>query len=272
MTISNVLVFGGTQGCGLETLLLLLDSNQLYTATVLARNPAAFKQALDERDAALASSSTLSSKLRIVKGDALRLKDVSNAFTEAQQFGGNVDAVLYAIGGSLVFSSNPFARPTLSPESICDRSIRNVTDALIALDQPEQPRLVVISSNGLGKHGHSLLPYLMRPLYSFLLRAPHVDKERMEVYLQTMAGMQDIDFNPVPDAHVEKQPKIKKLAIVRPALLANGTASKKFRVDQELRGGYTIRRSDVGFFIYRNLLGGPEDKGQYVGKSVMLAY
>ncbi|CBQ74036.1 conserved hypothetical protein [Sporisorium reilianum SRZ2] len=272
MTISNLLILGGTQGCGLETLLLLLNSDQMYTTTVLARNPVAFKQTLAERGAALASSSTLTTKLRIVKGDALEPQDISNAFTKAQQFGGDVDAVLYGVGGRLVFSSNPFARPTLSPESICERSIRNVTDALIALDQPEQPRLVVISSNGLGKGGHSLLPYLMRPLYSFLLPAPHVDKEHMEKHLHNLAGLRSNDFNPVPDAQLEKQPKIKKLAIVRPALLVNGTATKKYRVHQELRGGYTVRRSDVGHFIYNNLLGGPDDRGQYVGMSVMVAY
>ncbi|TKY86837.1 hypothetical protein EX895_004478 [Sporisorium graminicola] len=272
MTITNVLLIGATQGCGLETLLQLLNSQNPYTLTLLARNPDAFQQTLVERNAALANSPTLSTKLRVLKGDALKPADVSNAFAEAQRFGGNLDAVFFGVGGRLVFSSNPFAQPTLSPESICARSIRNVTDALVALGQQDQPRLVVISSNGLGKHGHSLLPYLMRPLYSYLLPAPHIDKEHMETHLQSLAGLRDADFNPVPDAQLEKEPKIKKLVIVRPALLVNGEATKKFRVGPELRAGYTMRRSDVAYFVYNNLLGGPQDEAQYVGKSIMLAY
>ncbi|KIS66071.1 uncharacterized protein UMAG_05814 [Mycosarcoma maydis] len=272
MAITNVLLFGATQGCGLETLLHLLKSDKPYTATVMARSPDAFQKTLEERDAGLAASLKLSNRLNVLRGDALNCDDVSCAFTSAQKRFGDIDAVLFGIGGRLVFSRNPFAQPALSPSSVCERSIRILTDALIALKQPEQPRLVVISSNGLAKQGYSLLPYLMRPLYAFLLHAPHDDKERMESHLHALAGWPRDDFNPLHREQLEIPPKIKHLAIVRPALLVNGVAIGHVRAEEMLRHGYTIRRSDVGLFIYNSLLGGPQDRGQYVGKAVTVAY
>ncbi|KAJ1018525.1 hypothetical protein NDA16_004807 [Ustilago loliicola] len=207
-----------------------------------------------------------------VQGDALKPEDVSGAFSAAIQRFGNIDYVLFSIGGTLVFSRNPLSQPSLSPPSICDRAIHNVTAAILKLGQPQQPRLVVISSNGLGKQGYSYLPYVMRPLYGYLLHEPHLDKEQMESHLYRLAGLQSEDFNPTPDPLLQQQPKIKQLVIVRPALLVNGDATKTFRAEESLQGAYTIRRSDVGHFVYSSVLGGPKDKGQYVGKAVTLAY
>ena len=43
-----------------------------------------------------------------------------------------------------------------------------------------QPKLVVISSNGLTDASHDSLPFLLKPLYSYGLRGPHADKLIME--------------------------------------------------------------------------------------------
>ena len=271
----NVLFFGATHGCGLEALILLLSSSSsTNTASVVARYPDAFAKTLQERAPELtADQAALTAKLNVIKGDALKAAQVTSAFEQAQQRFGKIDAVVFSIGGRPVFSKNPFSPLTLSPESICERASRNVTDALLALPaNVPQPRLIVVSSNGLGKQGHALLPYLMRPLYSYLLPVPHKDKEQMEIHLHHLAGLKSDDFNPTPDAALVAQPKIKQLIIIRPALLLDGKATKKIRVDENLTGGYSISRADVGFFIYNSCLGGPEDKGQYTGKAVTLAY
>lgn len=178
----------------------------------------------------------------MLRGDAPSLDDVSCAFTSAQKRFGCIDAVLFGIGGRLVFSGNPFAQSALSPSSVCERTIRNLTDALTALEQPEQPRLVVISSNGLAKQGCSLLPYLMRPLYAFLLHAPRGDTERMESHLHALAGWPSDALNPLHREQLRRRPR----SSVSPSCvpLCSSTALRSAASAQRICSGTAIPFAD----------------------------
>lgn len=66
-----------------------------------------------------------------------------------------------------------------------------------------------------------------------------------------------------------------RFVIVRPSLLTNGKAlgGTKIRVGTEERPvvGYTIRREDVGRWVFENLVRG--DAGaRYVGEKVVITY
>jgi len=69
----------------------------------------------------------------------------------------------------------------LNPPNLCSNSLFNVLSCLAStLAGGTQPKLVVISSNGLTDAGHASLPLLIKPLYSVLLGSPHTDKLVME--------------------------------------------------------------------------------------------
>ena len=108
----------------------------------------------------------------------------------------------------------------------------------------DQPRLIVISSNGIGAQGHADLPWCLKPVYGWLLKEPHADKEEMERQINTCAGIQHVDFNP----NGENKGILDNVIIVRPALLTNGE-KKGTQAGNRLLGAWTISRKDVAEFI-----------------------
>lgn len=84
----------------------------------------------------------------------------------------------------------------------------------------------------------------MKPMYSWLLKEPHADKEDMERLVNSYAGIQHVDFNPTPG-----EVKLGNVVIVRPSLLVDGPVKGKVRAGESLEGAWTVQRSDVGRFI-----------------------
>src|SRR5215470_5804929 len=68
---------------------------------------------------------------------------------------------------------------SLNPPNLCSASLFNVL-ACYPTDISPQPKLVVISSNGLTDAGHAALPFVIKPLFSIALKSPHADKLVME--------------------------------------------------------------------------------------------
>ena len=127
----------------------------------------------------------------------------------------------------------------------------------------KQPRLIVISSNGLGAQGYADLPWLLKPVYGWLLREPHTDKEKMERQINTWAGIQHVDFNP----NGEDKGKLGNVIIVRPALLTNG-GGRGTQAGNRLLGAWTISRDDVAEFIVSECI---QEDSCWKGRGVTVA-
>jgi len=199
-----------------------------------------------------------------VKGDAFNEADVRALFETAGQ---GVDFVLFSLGGRPTFK-NPIA-PKLQPPAICTRTTAIFLPIFTSFfpNLATQPRLVVISSNGLGAQGHADLPLTLKPLYGWLLKEPHADKEEMERQVNTAAGITHVDFNPTG----EDKGTLGNVVIVRPALLTNGEAKGLQTVNsgKRLFGAYTISRKDVGNFITSECL---QPDSPWKGCGVTVAY
>jgi len=137
--------------------------------------------------------------------------------------------------------------------TICEKGTAAILKALQSLEDKGKgdmsaSKLVVLSTTGISDKRRDI-PVAMIPLYHWLLAIPHKDKRNME------------------DILVEGQGKDRRWVIVKPSLLLNGEAKglRKVRVgvdlphDQKEQGnavdekkeiGYTIRREDVGLWIY----------------------
>ena len=158
-------------------------------------------------------------------------------------------------------------------------------------DPATHPKLVLISSTGLGKTAHSALPLALKPLYSFLLdgkEGPHADKLGMERLISFAAGWEWPAEDGEPDKAiladgwrncVGPSGWLKHVVVIRPALLTDGDcAGDKPRksgeapyraLDQEIKGSYTISRKDIAHFIVTGVL--PE-WNKWEGKCVRVAY
>ncbi len=128
--------------------------------------------------------------------------------------------------------------------------------------------MVVISTTGISDHGRDI-PLAMIPLYHWLLPVPHKDKKEMEklLALEIASGGSS---------------SLRGYVAVRPSLLTDGPAIgvNKVRAAFEADGkvaasaiGYTIARSDVGAWIFEELV---EDRrgaqGSWFNKLVSITY
>lgn len=167
------------------------------------------------------------------------------------------------LGGRPNFK-NPLS-PKLEPPQICTRTITTFLPVFIRRypDPAAQPRLVVVSSNGLGAQGHRDLPCSLKPLYGWILKEPHEDKEEMERMVNSYAGIQHVDFNPNP----EGERKLGSVVVVRPSFLADGERKGGVRAGERLEGAWTIKRKDVGWWIVEECMPG-NDKWRNKGVSV----
>lgn len=149
------------------------------------------------------------------------------------------------------------------------------------------PKFVVVSSIGLTKESHANLPFLLKPLYGYLLSAPHADKLGVERVLAHCCGRQWTEEGPdskimtgeqgiwTERGRLPSHGGLKEVVIIRQALLTDGecTADKaenSYRVSEtDLGNGYTISRKDVAHFIAEGVV---KKWSEYEGKIVNIAY
>jgi hypothetical protein len=210
--------------------------------------------------------------LSIHQGDAKRSIDVSKALANPVNGFCLVDTVYTAIGA---YPNNQFSliEPwVLSDPTICETGMAALLSAINALasqgitkSQTGQKPLVIAISATAGKSITATLPWLMIPLYIWLLRGPHADKRKMEDLLMADSGKHTRDF-----------------VIVRPALLTDGVEQgvEKVRVGWELGNGgeardapgpaigWTVSRKDVGGWVYKKAI----VEGGWEGRCVSLCY
>ncbi|KAF9648443.1 hypothetical protein BDM02DRAFT_3096423 [Thelephora ganbajun] len=263
MSLENttVLVFGGSRNIGYLSSLRLLGHGA--TVVFLLRNPKTFD------DDAVIKPYLDSGKAIVVNGDALSADDVASAWKKAAQVTGRVDFVIFSVGGTPKITLTHGA--VIEPRNLCTQSTLNVLCDMPHLEQ--EPKFIFVSSTGLTKASHEHLPILLKPLYSWLLKPPHVDKLGLERILHHAAGKPWADPEPEADimnggvgGGVEWQSRpglpaagsLNDWIIVRPALLTSGKCEadktdKKGKPYKIIEGdsykGYTISRADVAHFI-----------------------
>lgn len=136
----------------------------------------------------------------------------------------------------------------------------------------QEPKFVFVSSTGLTKASHENLPFLFKPLYSWLLQMPHADKLGLERILHHTTGIPWADPEPEPEimsggagggVEWKSRPGLpaagsfKNWIIVRPALLTDGKCEadkqKKEEPYKVVEGdgyrGYIVSRADIAHFI-----------------------
>ncbi|KAK0556932.1 hypothetical protein OC846_000776 [Tilletia horrida] len=272
----RVVFIGATAGCGLHAFVKLLNATDAkHEAILLSRRPEEYKELLTSQHGL--SESVFDKQVWVVKGDATKLDDVRNLFHIAKTAGADgtstaepqVHAIVTSVGGKPKFGINPLIQ--LIPPNICESAAKTLLEA-IELDFPAslgpdvQPRVIAITSNGMGKSGHASLPLALKPMYSWMLKEPHADKEEMEKALHRAAKLQHPDFNPTLG---DEPLKLHRLTILRPSLLTDGPCSdKEVRAAPTLKGAYFISRADVGRELCNSALLG----GKWISEGVTLSY
>ncbi|KIY64796.1 hypothetical protein CYLTODRAFT_424897 [Cylindrobasidium torrendii FP15055 ss-10] len=254
-SINNVLSFGGSRNIGYYSAIRFL--NQGATVHFLLRSTSVFDGNSEIQPF------IQSGKAKLIQGDALKEADVKAAWDFASSTS-PVDLVVFTIG----------TLPNISITKGIVMDIPNLVtqcylNVVCTIPRHANPKLVVISSCGLTKHGHKVaLPLLLKPMYSWLLAAPHKDKLGMERAVAYSAGWSwdnaDGDAADMlgPDWQARKglpaPGTLKNILVLRPALFTdgpciadsgkNGKAPYRVTIGEELRG-WTISRKDVAHFI-----------------------
>ncbi len=274
-------------------------------------------------------ASTIDTNLRIIQGDIKDPVAVSRTLLIDEVNNEVVDIIISGVGSTPALQFNLLRPVTLQDPRICQDAMTNIVNSLkeimsgrypvsSLLRTPSEkgtpstlgavpgeaatarenkagmkkPVIVAISTTGLATAKTRDLPVLMIPLYHWLLKIPHDDKQAMEEVLidqQTKKKKEEVP--------------IRGSVILRPSLLTDGEklGVEKVRVgwersissstaqsrDQKGGGkmelgrgmeddgkpavGNTIPRADVGNWIYQSIIHSSTTlRDQWVGKAVTL--
>ncbi|KAJ5621602.1 hypothetical protein N7528_006385 [Penicillium herquei] len=220
-TLPTLAFFGATGGCTIHCLAPALNAG--YNCTALVRSPQKLQDMLRQQHGV--SESTLQKNLTIVQGDVTNVTVVRQALYRPHEQ--PVDLIVSGIG----------VDPT-----ICASATRTILE--VARDLPKKPQLVVISTTGIDKKRD--LPFAMMPLYHWMLKEPHKDKQEMETLI-----MKELE-QPVT------QRAISDYLIIRPSLLTEGDGDGMHKIKEGTAEnpavGYVISRSDVGLWMFERVV------------------
>lgn len=268
----TVAFLGATGGCTSTALALSLQAGRDCTA--LVRTPSKLLALLRATHAV--PQSVLDARLTVVQGDARDAQAVARALAAA---GRVADVVVSGVGGAPRMQASAWAPLTLDDPKVCGDGMIALLGALRALGagtaapgprrEGERRRPVVVAISTTGLAARRDVPWLLVPLYHWLLAVPHRDKKRMEELL--VEGSRGAD--PVCD-----------FVVVRPTLLVDGAARgrEQVRVGWERASGatageegpgpavgYTVSRADVGRWVFEEVVKGGRT---WVGRCVTLTY
>ncbi|KAJ7155759.1 hypothetical protein C8R46DRAFT_1295732 [Mycena filopes] len=252
----HVFSIGGSRNSGYWAAVRLLEQGS--QVTFLLRKPSVFD------DDAVIQRFIRAGAARLIKGDAKKEEDMRQAWAQV----GAVDAVIFSVGGAPEWSLTKGL--IIDPNLVAGCMLAVLrTMPLPLAGGPPPPKLIAISTTGLGPVAHKALPTLIKPLYS-ALATPHYDKIGMEQVLAHCAGRGLDPSHGEPRVEVlgrnwtERLPPAGTLRgrvlVVRPALLTNGKcladeyAAKgkgkaPYRASAEELGAYTVSRKDVAHFV-----------------------
>ncbi|KIW96118.1 uncharacterized protein Z519_03185 [Cladophialophora bantiana CBS 173.52] len=268
MSSPTVAFFGATGGVTNAILVHTLRAG--YKATALVRTP----QKLRDQLSAQGLSTETISNLTIMQGNALDVEAVKRTLCASSPTG-LPSAVVTGLGGSpkLQFDwRHPFQIAQLDNPSICETAAQTLLAAMRdiyaenpALKDHMKPLLAFISTTGITR-GPEDVPCSIRFLYHQMLTLPHVDKRKMEDLFRGDAASAD--------------PAFRAIVGIRPTLLTGGADYKdavglnKVRSGTEAKPavGYTIKRADVGCWVYENVVreAVQGERGRWEGEMVSL--
>ncbi|KAG0339905.1 hypothetical protein BG000_001069 [Podila horticola] len=261
MTSSRFIAFfGATGGCTNAALVHTLNAG--IHATALARTPSKLTDMLLAQGI---SQTTLSSQLTVVKGDIASISAIKSVLLSSKDHT-LASQIIFGVGGAPVTQWS-LKRPVImdNPE-ICATATTNIVQALreIYAEQPasaaQKPSILVISSTGLSDVREDV-PFGFRFLYHVVLAVPHKDKKVMENLVAENSSSEGVFRGGV---------------VVRPSLLTGdqnvkgGKGLQKVKVGKEDKPaiGYTIRRADVGEWIFEETI--KTDGQRWFGEHVTL--
>ncbi|KAG8865883.1 hypothetical protein FRC20_009324 [Serendipita sp. 405] len=251
----HIFALGASRNIGYYAALRLLSKGD--TVTFVLRSPATL-----EADEAL-KEYVSNGKARLVKGDALSADDIKAAWLGAVAVA-PVDFIMFTVGSpTATFSFREGF--VIHPRDLCTRSLLTLIKAIHSATPSHLiPRLVVLSSTGLTRQSKAVLPWLLRPLYGWLLHVPHDDKKGMEAVVHEGWGKpyeegETPDESVLPAGWKEGLPSTgggwaKQSVIIRSAFLLDGELKEQYRAQP---GDFTttwISRQDVGHFIAERLV------------------
>jgi hypothetical protein len=200
-------------------------------------------------------------RLVISAGDAKNPEDVAKALIHPAHPGRLVDIIFFGVGAYVVpqFSlTQPLVLPAADANITqdCMRALFSAIDNMPATTATVKPLLIIISATA-GKDVWSSVPWpwICAPLYTWLLRAPQMDKLAMEEIVMGDEGRHVRDY-----------------VVIRPAILTNGaergvekvragwtwTMEANMGVEREeapgLAVGWAIGRRDVGRWVYEKVV------------------
>lgn len=261
--MSTLAFFGATGDCAGYCLARALNAG--YDCRALARTPAKLTASLKNKSV---SSETLDRHLTIIQGDVKDVSAVKETLTLPAGPPGNVvDQIISGIGGTPAFQWSLIQPFTLTDPTICQDAGRTILKALEELqstsqEETKKPILINVSTTGIPSPNCPRdVPLLFVPLYHWGLAVPHEDKKVLQ---ETLA------------AHMKSESKVLQGFIhVKPSLLMDGEAiglqAVREGVEAEPAVGYTIRRADVGSWMFERLVKG-EVKGEWMDRSVCITY
>lgn len=242
----SVAFFGATGGVTNATLVHTLQAG--YKVAALVRTPEKLRKQL-------ADQGIIDSKITINEGNALDVAAVKRTLLSFDS-GRLPTYIVTGLGGSPKFNvdmCHPLHIATLDNVEICETAAKTLVTALeeIFSEQPalkaNKPLLIFLSTTGVTR-GPEDVPFGMRFFYHQVLAIPHVDKRKMEnIYRGEIE---------------KKDPVFRNVVGIRPTLLsgtvsytdANGLEGVRSGYENKPATGFSIKRADVGHWIFKNII------------------
>ncbi|KAI7314488.1 hypothetical protein KC315_g11340 [Hortaea werneckii] len=261
--MSSLAFFGATGDCAGYCLAQALNAG--YDCRALARTPTKLTASLKNKNV---SPETLDKHLTIIQGDVKDVTAVKETLSLSAGHPGNaVDKIISGIGGAPAFQWSLIQPFTLTDPTICQDAGKTILRALGELEstskeKTKKPILINVSTTGIPSPNCPRdVPLLFVPLYHWALAVPHEDKKVLQ---KTLA------------AHMKSDsPLLQGFVHVKPSLLMDGEAmglqAVRDGVETAPAVGYTIRRADVGSWMFERLVKG-EVKREWMDRSVCITY
>ncbi|KAF2769305.1 hypothetical protein EJ03DRAFT_327571 [Teratosphaeria nubilosa] len=256
----TIAFFGATGGCAGHALAHSLNAG--YECRTLARTPSKLIAAMREKGVPI---ETIKKHLTVIEGNVKDVKVVKQTLSLGDGSGKVVDMVVTGIGGTPALQWSLQRPVVLTDRTVCQDAISTILEALRQLKSSNRPSLFTVSTTGIPPTGKPRdFPLLCVPLYMWALQDAREDKKVMEERLA--------DHMLLPHG----QQVVETYVNVKASLLRDGpgVGLEKVRegIDEKPAVGYTIRRADVGKWIFERLVDAGPVKEGWRGKSVTVTY
>ncbi|EXJ89122.1 hypothetical protein A1O3_02186 [Capronia epimyces CBS 606.96] len=215
---------------------------------------------------------TIAKHLTIVEGNALDVAAVKRTLTAGAD-GALPTHIVTGLGsaGRLTFNwCHPGNIVKLDNPTICETAAQTLLTAMreIYAEKPwlstDKPLLIFISTTGVTR-GPDDVPFAMRFLYHQMLAIPHADKMKMEDAYRA-------------DAEKDDDAVFRNIVGIRPTLLTGGASYTdavgldhvKYGTESHPATGFSIKRADVGHWVFENLIDEAQRRKELEGEMITL--